>query len=164
MSNRNQRRKRHPFVRFIRSVLRLIRAILKPKKRLSRSLDRHGSRSSSFELLPPDFQQVAPDVPSETTAISIATPLAISTQASSFETIGELFDRVQWQMLPTPIVVKVAAPPQIVRTNLASPSGLSLETVGELFERVKWQISTPTIQAKVASTGRVVRTHDVSLN
>jgi hypothetical protein len=162
MSNRNQRLKRHPLVRFMRSLLRLMRAIFKPKKRSSRSIDRTHSQKSSFDRLPADFQQVAPDLPIENKAISIVTE--ISTQDPLLETIGGLFDRVQWQMLPTPIPAKVSAPPQVVRTNIASPSSSSLETVGELLDRVKWQLPTATIPGKVASNSRAVRTHDVSLN
>ena len=160
MSKRNQRRKRHPLVRFLRSVLRLIRALFKPNKRLARSID----RSSNFDLLPADFQQVSPELPIATAAISIVSTPEISPQDPLLETIGELFARVQWQMLPAPMPAKVAAPVPAVRTNLASPSGASLETVGELLDRVKWQLPTPTVREQVASTGRVVRTPDVSLN
>ena len=160
MSNRNPRRKRHPIVRLLRSILRLIRALFKPKKRLDRSIDRRGN----FDRLPADFGQVDRNLPIVTEQIPIEIAPPIVTPDPLLETIGELFDRVQWQMLPAPMPVKVAAPPQVVRTNLASPNGSSLETVGELLDRVKWQIPTATIQEKVASTGRVVRTHDVSLN
>ena len=171
MSNRNQRRKRHPLVRFIRSILKLIRAIFKPKKRPTRSIERSGS----FDRLPADFGQVSQELPSVTEQIAIvpapvivteqiATIPAIVTQDPFVETIGELFERVEWQMLPVPIPVTGSAPLQAVRTNLATPSSGSLETVGELLNRVKWQIPTATIQEKVISASRVVQTHDVSLN
>jgi hypothetical protein len=160
MNNRNQRRKRHPLVRLLRSIVRLIRAVFKHKQRRLRPLD----RSENFDRLPADFERVTQDLPIVTEQISVEIAPVIVARDPLVETIGGLFERIQWQMIPAPIPVKVSAPVPAIRSNLASPSGASLETVGELLDRVKWQIPTTTIQEPVASNSRVLQTRNVSLN
>ncbi len=160
--------KKHPLIRLIRGILRLVRVLFSPKKPIVKSLARSASdKQTSFDLLPAEL-------PQNTTARQIARdPIEhsapeISTQDPLIETIGEVLGRVRWQIPPT--IAPTVTPAKVVdntrkavQPNLASSIEPSLETIGTVFDRVKWQIPTGTGLEKVASTS-VGRHHDVSLN
>jgi hypothetical protein len=101
-SRKHSKLKRHPLVRLIRAIFRLIRVLLKPKKRISRSLDRYQSAS---------------DERSEIDAVEIANEVEIYTKDPLTETVGELLDRVKWQIPLATIQERVLDTSTIVRTH-----------------------------------------------
>ena len=160
-SRKYQKLKRHPLIRLIRAILRLIRTIFRPKKRPSRSV-RSVDRSTADERIV--LAPVRPSVSDEPIAVApvIATELAIEPQDLVVETVGELFDRVQWQIssVITPPISKVV----VARTSPVSHvQHSSLATVGELLGQVKWQLPSATGQQSSDLNPRV-RTFDVSRN
>jgi hypothetical protein len=101
-SRKHSKLKRHPLVRLIRAIFRLIRVLLKPKKRISRSLDRY--QSASDERI-------------EIDAVEIANEVEIYTKDPLMETVGEVLDRVKWQIPVATIQEKVLDTRTIVRTH-----------------------------------------------
>lgn len=157
MSSRKYHKlKRHPLIRLIRSILRLIRIVFRPKKRPSRSV-RSVDRSTVDERIffDPDRRQ---DDSKE-----VATELAIQPKDPLVETVGELFDRVQWQI--PPVITQPISEIVVARTSTVSHvQHSSLATVGELLGQVKWQIPSATRLAQSSDLTPIVRTHDVSRN
>ena len=155
MSSRKYHKlKRHPLIRLIRSILRLIRIVFRPKKRPSRSV-RSVDLSTADEpiLLAPDRRQ----------CVSKEVELAIQPKDPLVETVGELFDRVQWQI--PPVITQPISEIVVARTSTVSHvQHSSLATVGELLGQVKWQIPSATRLAQSSDLTPIVRTHDVSRN
>ena len=155
-SRKHQKLKRHPFIRFIRSILRLIRTLFRPKKRPSRSV-RSIDRSIADEpiLLAPDRRQ---DVGKE-----VATELLILPKGSLVETVGELFDLVQWQI--PPVITQPISRIVVARTSPVSQvQHSSIATVGDLLGQVKWQFSPTTSLEQSSNPNPMARTFDVSRN
>ncbi len=152
-SRKHQKLKRHPLIRFIRSILKLIRTVFRPKKRPSRSVDR--STAEDRLLFDLDRRQ---GVRKE-----VAIELAIQPKDPLVETVGELFDRVQWQI--PPVITQPISEIVVARTSTVSHvQHSSLATVGELLGQVKWQIPSATRLAQSSDLTPIVRTHDVSRN
>jgi hypothetical protein len=105
MNSRKQNKsRRHPLVRFFRSVYRLFKVLLKPKSNKIRPVNYQNERSISSESLISKSQQ------------SSSESLVSSTQSDSYPTerlitVGELFGQIKWQL-----------PPAIDRDELADKS------------------------------------------
>ena len=153
-SRKHQKLKRHPLIRFIRSILRLIRTVLRPKKRPSRSV-RSVDLSTADEpiLLAPDRRQ----------GVSKEVELAIQPKDPLVETVGELFDRVQWQI--PPVITQPISKVVVARTSPVSQvQHSSIATVGELLGQVKWQFPPATGLEQSSNTNSMTQTFDVSRN
>ena len=155
MSSRKYHKlKRHPLIRLIRSILRLIRIVFRPKKRPSRSV-RSVDLSTADEpiLLAPDRRQ----------GVSKEVELAIQPKDPLVETVGELFDRVQWQI--PPVITQPISKVVVARTSPVSQvQHSSIATVGELLGQVKWQFPPATGLEQSSNTNSMTRTFDVSRN
>ena len=154
-SRKHHQLKRHPLIRFIRSILRLIRSVFRPKKRPSRSV-RSVDRSIADEplLLAPRRQDVRKEV---------ATELLIQPKYPLVGTVGELFDLVQWQI--PPVITQPISKIVVARTSSVSHAQhSSIATVGELIGQVKWQILPATSLEQSSNPNPMAQTHDVSIN
>jgi hypothetical protein len=161
--------KRHPLMRFMRSVYRLLRILFKPT--------RSNARLNSIEWsLSSDRSQI--ELTDRYLNVGELSDLSITIDKPKPEltdrdiTVGQLFELVQWQ-LPAP--TELTAPkPQINTTKSLAHSGIlntsrtdSIDrdiTVGQLFELVQWQLPTPTDSRAMSTTKIEAIYHDFSLN
>jgi hypothetical protein len=100
MKNRKHSKlKRHPFVRFIRGIVRLFKVVFRTKKNNLRSIDDHQNSLTVTHSDSRDTDRLIRD-------------RHISAEAERqardrFITVGEIFDRVQWQIPPETIQANV---------------------------------------------------------
>ncbi|WP_373543950.1 hypothetical protein [Chamaesiphon sp.] len=152
-SRKHQKLKRHPLIRLIRSILRLIRTVFRPKKRPARSI-----RSIVLDPVRPSNA----DNRLGSGSVEIAAELVIQPKDPFVETVGELFDLVQWQI--PPVITQPISKIVVARTSSVSHvQHSSIATVGELLGQVKWQLSPATGQQS-SNPSPMVRTFDVSRN
>jgi hypothetical protein len=136
-----RRSKRHPLLRFIRSVYRLLRLFFRPtRKKVRTSL--------------PKFVHTS-DEPTGSTENPILTEKPVARKATDqYITVGELFGLVQWQS-PSSIKLRSDSAPKLKRNSVKVDRGIILNasqaqqidsqiTVGKLFGLVQWQFSTST--------------------
>jgi hypothetical protein len=81
MNSRKQNNsRRHPLVRFVRSVYRLLKVLLKPKQHKLRTIDARLDRATGTESFDSDPQSDLPP--------------------ARLVTVGELFEQIKWQLPP----------------------------------------------------------------
>jgi hypothetical protein len=136
-----RRSKRHPLLRFIRSVYRLLRVFFRPTRKKARtSLSKFVHTSAEAAVTTED-------------SILAEEPVARKVTDSQI-TVGELFGLVQWQS-PSSIKLRSDAVLQPKRNSVKAARSIILNTsqaqqidsqitVGKLFGLVQWQFSTST--------------------
>lgn len=136
-----RRSKRHPLLRFIRSVYRLLRVFFRPiRKKVRTSL--------------PKFVHTSDEAVGRTEG-PILTEEPVARKATDSQiTVGELFGLVQWQS-PSSIKLRSDSALQPKITSVKVARGIILNasqaqqidsqiTVGKLFGLVQWQSSNST--------------------
>jgi hypothetical protein len=170
MNRQTQRQlKRHPSIRFIRSVYRLLRVLFKPIRGNAKLnlRDRHHSSDRPQIELTDRYLNVG-----ELSDLSSIVDKPKPELTDKYITVGQLFELVQWQ-LPAPTELK-APKPKINPTRSIDRSGIlntsrtdSIDrnlTVYELFELVQWQLPAPTDSRAMSTTKIEDIYHDFSLN
>jgi hypothetical protein len=161
-----RRSKRHPLLRFIRSVYRLLRLFFRPtRKKVQTSLsqfvhtpDEPGGRTEDSILTEEPVARKAIDRygssrsdEMQEKSETIAGPRSLYTSPI---TVGELFELVQWQS-PSSIKLRSNSDLQPKRNSVKVDRGIILNasqaqqidsqiTVGKLFDLVQWQSSSST--------------------
>jgi hypothetical protein len=88
MNSRKQNNsRRHPLVRFFRSVYRLLKVLFKTKPNKLRATDYPNDRSSNLEPL--------------------ISPTQSNNQTERLITLGELFEQIKWQLPPAIVEDKI---------------------------------------------------------
>lgn len=137
--------KKNPIVLLLR---RLYRLFFKPKQNFVRFNPDHHSviaDRSNIESLP--ILETEPEEHDEELA-----------------TIGQLFQRVNWQNTPVIIPAKSSSSKKAARPISTNQEQGGFATVGELFQQVKWRVPPKVIQEQFLNTSKSTQACDVSLN
>ena len=170
MNKQTQRQlKRHPLIRFIRSVYRLLRVLFKPTRSNARLNLRDHHRSSDRPQIELTDRYLNVGELSDLSSI-VDKPKPELTD--KYITVGQLFELVQWQ-LPAPTELKAPKPKINPTISIDHSSILNISkidsidrnlTVYELFELVQWQLPAPTDARAMSATNIETISHDFSLN
>ncbi|MFM2304353.1 MAG: hypothetical protein RLZZ135_1763 [Cyanobacteriota bacterium] len=161
--------KRHPLIRFIRSVYRLLRVLFKPTRSNARLNSIEWSSSSDRPQIELTDRYLNVGELSDLSSI-VDKPKPELTD--KYITVGQLFELVQWQ-LPAQTELKAPKPPINTTKSLARSGILNTSrtdsidrnlTVYELFELVQWQLPAPTDSSAMSATNIETISHDFSLN
>jgi hypothetical protein len=167
-----RRSQRHPLLRFIRSVYRLLRLFFRPtRKKVQTSLpkfvhtpDEPAGRTEDSILTEEPVARKATDRYSSSrsdevqekseTIAGLSSLYTSPAQEVLHITVGELFELVQWQS-PSSIKLRSDSELQPKRNSIKVDRGIILNasqaqqidsqiTVGKLFDLVQWQSSSST--------------------